>query len=70
MSEDANISTLERKVDELIALCDKLKNENTLLKDRQEILVEERAHLIEKTELARAKVESMLIRLRAMEHDA
>ena len=70
MSEHTNISTLERKVDELIALCDKLKNENTLLKDRQEILVEERAHLIEKTELARAKVESMLIRLRAMEHDA
>jgi len=70
MSEESMIIKLERRVDELIALCDKLKNENSLLKDRQEILVEERAHLIEKTELARVKVESMLIRLRSMEHDA
>ena len=40
------------------------------MKGRQGILVEERARLIEKTELARARVEAMLVRLKALEHDA
>jgi len=66
---DSDIVKLEKRVDELIALCDSLKNENTLLRDRQEILVEERARLIEKAELARVRVESMLIRLKAMEQE-
>ena len=38
-----DIVKLEQRVDELIAICDKLKQENTLLRDRQELLVEERA---------------------------
>jgi len=66
---DSDIVKLEKRIDELIALCDSLKNENTLLRDRQEILVEERARLIEKAEMARVRVESMLIRLKAMEHE-
>ncbi|MGD8941241.1 MAG: TIGR02449 family protein, partial [Gammaproteobacteria bacterium] len=40
-----------------------------LLKNRQDLLVEERARLIEKTELARSRVESMLVRLKAMEQE-
>lgn len=67
--EDSTISKLERQIDELIALCDKLKDENNLLRNRQDLLVEERARLIEKTELARSRVESMLVRLKAMEQD-
>jgi cell division protein ZapB len=67
--EDSTISKLERQIDELLALCDKLKDENNLLRNRQDLLVEERARLIEKTELARSRVESMLVRLKAMEHD-
>lgn len=70
MSQESNITKLEQRIDELIGLCDRLKKENSLLKNRQEVLVEERAHLIEKNELARSKVESMLIRLKAMEHEA
>ena len=67
--EDSTITKLERQIDELIALCDKLKDENNLLKNRQDLLVEERARLIEKAELARNRVESMLVRLKAMEQD-
>ena len=66
---DSDIVKLEKRIDELIELCDSLKNENTLLRDRQEILVEERAKLIEKAEMARVRVEAMLIRLKAMEHE-
>jgi cell division protein ZapB len=67
--EDSTVSKLERQIDELIALCDKLKDENNLLRNRQDLLVEERARLIEKTELARTRVESMLVRLKAMEQE-
>ena len=64
------MTKLEQRIDELIDICDKLKDENTLLRERQDILVEERGRLIEKAELARTRVESMLVRLRAMETEA
>lgn len=67
---DTEISKLEQRVDELIALVDQLSNENNLMRERQNILVEERARLIEKAELARSRVESMLVRLKAMETDS
>ncbi len=67
---DSEISKLEQRIDELIVLTDQLSNENNLMRDRQELLVEERARLIEKTELARSRVEAMLIRLKAMETEA
>jgi cell division protein ZapB len=69
MVEESTISKLEKQIDALIELCDKLKDENSLLKNRQDTLVEERARLIEKTELARNRVESMLVRLKAMEQE-
>jgi len=62
-----DIDTLERQVDELIRLCRQLREENASLRVRQDHLVAERAELVEKTELARGRVESMITRLRAME---
>jgi cell division protein ZapB len=67
---DSDISKLEQRIDELIALTEQLSNENNLMRERQDILVEERARLIEKAELARSRVESMLVRLKAMEAEA
>jgi len=64
---ESDISKLEKRIDELIVLTETLSNENTLMRDRQDILVEERARLIEKAELARSRVEAMLVRLKAME---
>lgn len=69
-SNDTDLGHLETQLDELIRMCDELKGENALLRERQTSLVEERARLIEKTELARTKVESMISRLRAMETEA
>ena len=67
---DSDISKLEQRIDELIVLTETLSNENSLMRDRQDILVEERARLIEKAELARSRVEAMLIRLKAMEAES
>ncbi|MGB5734177.1 MAG: TIGR02449 family protein [Thiohalocapsa sp.] len=64
---DFDLETLERKIDELIRICDRLREENASLHASREHLVSERADLIEKTELARSKVEAMVERLKSME---
>jgi cell division protein ZapB len=64
---DLDLRKLEVRVEELIRACSLLKDENKSLRTRQENLVAERAALIEKTELARTKVEAMISRLKAME---
>ncbi len=65
--ETMELSALETRVDELIKTVEELKTENSALKNQQESLVSERAILIEKTEQARTRIESMIGRLRAME---
>ena len=59
--------TLEEKVDHLIRICSRLADENRALRDQQTSLIAERAALVEKSELARSRVEAMITRLRAME---
>ncbi|MGI9229970.1 MAG: TIGR02449 family protein [Gammaproteobacteria bacterium] len=65
--EKIELGALEKRVDELIKTVGDLKAENTALRDQQESLVSERATLIEKTEQARTRIESMIARLKAME---
>lgn len=65
--ENMDLAALEARVDELIRTVDHLKHENSALRNQQDSLVNERATLIEKTEQARARIESMISRLRAME---
>jgi cell division protein ZapB len=62
-----DIDQLERGVERLLHLCQRLREENASLRSRQEALVAERGDLIEKNEQARSRVEAMLSRLRAME---
>jgi len=62
-----DLDTFERKIDELIRTCDRLRDENASLRASQEHLIAERADLIEKTELARSKVEAMVTRLKSLE---
>jgi cell division protein ZapB len=61
------LTALERKIDELIALCEELSRENRQLKAQSADWQQERQNLIDKNEAARVKVEAMLGRLRAME---
>jgi cell division protein ZapB len=66
-NDNSDLGALEARVDELIRTVSQLKTENSALRTQQENLVNERAVLIEKTEQARTRIESMISRLRAME---
>ena len=61
------LKVLEQKIDELIGLCNDLNRENQTLKSDSAGWHQERQNLIDKNELARAKVEAMIDRLRTME---
>ena len=61
--------TLEAKIDELNDLCSVLTRENRALRAQQQNWTTERAKLIEKNELAKSRVESMITRLKALEQD-
>jgi len=65
---EARVNALARRIEDLVALCDRLRTENESLKHQQANLSGERARLIEKNEQARARVEAMLARLKAMEN--
>lgn len=60
---------LDHRVDEFIELCDEYKRHNKSLRSRESQLTEERANLMKKNDLARTKVESMIVRLKALEQD-
>lgn len=62
-----DINSLESRIDALIKSVDELSDENRALRTQQDNLIAERASLIEKSELARSRVESMIARLKAME---
>ena len=64
---ESELERLERRVGELLALCQRLREENRSLQDRQEQLATERAQLIQRNELVRARVEAMISRLKSME---
>lgn len=66
---ETEINSLESKINDLINACDQLQKENITLRTSQEDLVTERASLIEKTELARNRVEAMISRLKALEEN-
>ncbi|MGY0216778.1 TIGR02449 family protein [Endozoicomonadaceae bacterium StTr2] len=68
MGED-DITGLARRIDQLIELCDQLRQENRLLRSSEQAWKSERAQLIEKNELARTKVEAMISRLKALEQE-
>ena len=54
----------------LIERVEQLKLQNALLVAQEKSWREERAHLIEKNEIAKRKVESMILRLKALEQDS
>ena len=63
------IQQLEKQVDELLGIGRRSREENKLLKTQQATLLAERAQLIEKTNLARNKIDSMIDRLKAMDDE-
>ncbi len=70
LQTEQELRNLEVRVDELIALCERLEDENRALRAKHASLLRERAHLIEKNESARTRVEAMILRLKTMEQHA
>ncbi len=64
---ELDLKRLESRVDELIHTVNQLSTENSDLRGKQKELMTERSELIEKTELARTRVEAMITRLKSME---
>jgi len=62
------LERLEKRLDELVVICNQLKEENRSLKQRQDTLIADRATLLQKNEQVRARVEAVIGRLKAMEH--
>jgi len=63
------LTTLEKRIDELITLCDELESKQSTMEAEQEKWLQERTRLLEKNELAKAKIEAMIMRLKSLEQD-
>lgn len=64
---DDQLQALDEKIDALIALCAAMKQENQLLRASQHNWQTERQQLLENNRQAKARLESVLSRLRSME---
>lgn len=64
-----DLTTLENRIDELIAICDGLERKQETMAAEQEKWAQERTRLLEKNELAKAKIEAMIMRLKSLEQD-
>ena len=67
---DLELKRLEKRIEELLATMQQLKEENRALRARQDTLAAEKTGLLHLNEQARARVEAMIGRLKAMEHSA
>ncbi len=65
--ENADLKSLENRLETLLQAFAHLREENRALRQQQSHLMAERASLIERSELARSRVESMISRLKSME---
>jgi len=64
---EKEFTLMQSRVEDVVNLCVRLRQENKALLEQQNEMVEERSRLIEKNEMARAKVEQMISRLKSME---
>jgi cell division protein ZapB len=67
---DDELRRLETRVADLVALIERLREENRSLRDSQDTLATERANLLARNEQVRIRVEAMIHRLRALEQNA
>jgi cell division protein ZapB len=61
------LKKLEARIEELIDECQRLRRENLQLKSERGDLSEKHARLMEKTRIARERIEAMIGRLKALE---
>ncbi len=63
------IEQLEQQVDDLLRASRRARDENMLLKSQQTAWLTERTRLVEKTELARSRIDKMVTRLKEMDDE-
>jgi cell division protein ZapB len=63
------IQQLEQQVDQLLRAGRRLREENLLLRSQQAAWLSERAQLIEKTDIARGRIEKMVTRLKQLDEE-
>ncbi|MDX1573912.1 MAG: TIGR02449 family protein [Methylophaga sp.] len=63
------IQQLEQQVDQLLRAGRRLREENLLLRSQQAAWLSERAQLIEKTDIARGRIEKMVSRLKQLDEE-
>lgn len=68
MNEQQQLQQLEQRVEELLSLSARLRQENEMLSSREGKLLEER-DLLKKNDVARAKVEAIITRLKSLEQE-
>lgn len=64
-----NLDDLEKQVEDLLNLCDKLTQSNGTLRSTVDGLKTERSSLIKQKDKARTHIESMITRLKSMEEN-
>ena len=68
MEKDA-IQQLELQVDELLNASRRIREENMLLKSQQAAWLAERTELVDKTDMARSRIENMVSRLKQLDEE-
>jgi len=63
------IQQLEQQVDDLLDASRRIREENMLLKSQQTVWLAERAQLVEKTDTARTRIETMVERLKELDDE-
>ena len=66
MSENT-VEQLYHKVERLVQLCEQLQADNSELQAREALWLSERSRLLEKNELARVRVDSMIRHLKSLQ---
>ncbi len=69
MTMEQQLRQLEARVDELLRISAHLRQENRLLRERETRLLDERAQLVKKNDLAKARVEAIITRLQSLEQE-
>lgn len=70
MKSEQQLRQLEAHLEELIAISSRLRQENHALHAREARLMEERAQLLKKNDVAKAKVEAIISRLKSLEQES
>lgn len=66
--DNQEVKQLESRIDDLIDACQRLKSENQRLHTNQTDMTDEHERLVEKTKIARSRIQGMIERLKALEH--